>query len=206
MHWTFSAATLQILFMLKQQHYTLTNVKKVKSQSTTPLIHRAVVHRQATHISTDISPSIWTRYCVACQWFTALCIKCCSIENRWWRLTANQETALLRRCACISHEIYRPTLVQLCICQNFNIGAPQLISVFSIWCNKFFETNFVICVRLFSKQHYVFMSPSIAEKRFILCELKSLYKLYEVAFICMHVYSHTLIFILVMTAESRRVS
>ncbi len=34
---TFSAATLQILFMLKQQHYTLTNVKKVKSQSTTPL-------------------------------------------------------------------------------------------------------------------------------------------------------------------------
>ncbi len=37
MHWTFSAATLQILFMLKQQHYTLTNVKKVKSQSTTPL-------------------------------------------------------------------------------------------------------------------------------------------------------------------------
>ncbi len=43
------------------------------------LIHRAVVHRQATHISTDISPSIWTRYCVACQWFTALCIKCRSI-------------------------------------------------------------------------------------------------------------------------------
>ncbi len=37
LHWTFSAATLQILFMLKQQHYTLTNVKKVKSQSTTPL-------------------------------------------------------------------------------------------------------------------------------------------------------------------------
>ncbi len=27
----FSAATLQILFMLKQQHYTLTNVKKVNS-------------------------------------------------------------------------------------------------------------------------------------------------------------------------------
>ncbi len=43
------------------------------------LIHGAVVHRQATHISTDISPSIWTRYCVACQWFTALCIKCSSI-------------------------------------------------------------------------------------------------------------------------------
>ncbi len=32
-----SAASLQILFILKQQHYTLTNVKKVKSQSTTPL-------------------------------------------------------------------------------------------------------------------------------------------------------------------------
>ncbi len=43
------------------------------------LIHGAVVHRQATHISTDISPSIWTWYCVACQWFTALCIKCSSI-------------------------------------------------------------------------------------------------------------------------------
>ncbi len=37
------------------------------------------LHRQATHISTDIWPSIWTRYCVACQWFTALCIKCRSI-------------------------------------------------------------------------------------------------------------------------------
>ncbi len=47
MHWTFSAASLQILFMLKQQHYTLTNVKKVKSQSTTPLIHvrNVVAHR-----------------------------------------------------------------------------------------------------------------------------------------------------------------
>ncbi len=36
-------------------------------------------HWQATHISTDISTLIWTRYCVACQWFTALCIKCRSI-------------------------------------------------------------------------------------------------------------------------------
>ncbi len=39
LHWTVSAATLQILFMLKQQHYTVTNFKKVKSQSTTPLIY-----------------------------------------------------------------------------------------------------------------------------------------------------------------------
>ncbi len=43
LHWTFSAASLQILFMLKQQHYTLTNVKKVKSQSTTPLKENLIV-------------------------------------------------------------------------------------------------------------------------------------------------------------------
>ncbi len=57
------------------------------------LIHGAVVHRQATHISTDISPSIWTRYCVACQWSTAPCIKCRSIWKQVMeRLTANQGT------------------------------------------------------------------------------------------------------------------
>jgi len=38
LHWTFSAATLQILFIHQQQHYTLFKMKKVKSQSTTPLI------------------------------------------------------------------------------------------------------------------------------------------------------------------------
>ncbi len=34
----------------------------------------------------------WTWYCVACQWTMALCIKCRSIENRWWRFSANNRT------------------------------------------------------------------------------------------------------------------
>ncbi len=51
MHWTFSAATLQILFMLKQQHYTLTNVKKVKSQSTTPLMQSLFAGQHSSNIS-----------------------------------------------------------------------------------------------------------------------------------------------------------
>jgi len=35
--WTLSILTLILLFMLKQQHFTLTKVKKVKSYFTTPL-------------------------------------------------------------------------------------------------------------------------------------------------------------------------
>ncbi len=38
-HLIFSVVNLKILFMLKQQHCTQTNFKKVKSPSTTPLKH-----------------------------------------------------------------------------------------------------------------------------------------------------------------------
>ncbi len=44
--------------MLKQQHYTLTNVKKVKSQSTTPL-NSPVPWKMAALITTTINFKIY---------------------------------------------------------------------------------------------------------------------------------------------------
>ncbi len=53
------------------------------------------------------------RYRVGCQWTTAPCIKNgAPFENRWWRFTANT-AALLTRCTCILHEIYRPGLIHI---------------------------------------------------------------------------------------------
>ncbi len=65
-----SAVTLQILFMLKQEHYTLTNVKKVKAQSTTATFNKfissvqPVTCKQSTldnndRVIVEISAVIW---------------------------------------------------------------------------------------------------------------------------------------------------
>ncbi len=68
MHWTFSAVTLQILFMIKQQHYTLTNVKNVKLKSTTSLKAYCITVLKAVYYvewsimrERDVITCIWYR-------------------------------------------------------------------------------------------------------------------------------------------------
>ncbi len=68
--------------------------------------------RAGRYISCDVHDIAYERDIASLVSDLRLCVlNAAPSENRWWRLTANQGAALLTRCACISHAIYRPALM-----------------------------------------------------------------------------------------------